>query len=285
MYSNDGEWTIEAIVKEGLSKGLKVLSVTDHNLVRGTGEALKLCQEAGIVFIPGIEIDCQYQDTDMHLLGYQIDWKHTELLALESKARKKTMEAVPLMIRSLARAGIEIEEEELWAKAGQILPSPELFAEVLLNNPHYHRNKLLQPYLKGGGRSDMPYINFYLDYFAQGKPAYVKIEHMPFEEAIELIKDSGGIPVVAHPGHNFKDSEKLVADLLKKGASGLEVFNNYHRPDQMAYFASLCRRHRSLMTGGSDFHGKTKPLIEIGSFPMLENFQEDLAKSLETLSS
>ncbi|RLD70630.1 MAG: phosphatase [Bacteroidetes bacterium] len=284
-YSNDGELAIEEIVNRSLAKGISVLSVTDHNIVGGTTEALKLCRNSNINFIPGIEIDCQYKGTDMHLLGYQIDWKNGEILALETIAEKKMMDAVPLMIQSLALAGIEIDGDELMEKAGQMLPSPELFAEVLLTNKDYHTNILLLPYLEGGERSDMPYINFYLDYFAQGKPAYVKIDHMRFNEAVEIIKNSGGIPVVAHPGLNFKGEEKVVAELLKEGAAGLEVFNNYHSSDQMEYFASLCRKSGSLMTGGSDFHGKIKPLINIGVYPILDSFQNDLNHSIEMIVS
>ena len=284
-YSNDGELAIEEIVNRSLANGISVLSVTDHNSVGGTTEALKLCSNSDINFIPGIEIDCQYKGIDTHLLGYKIDWKNGEILALEAIANKKMMDAVPLMIKNLALAGIEIDGDELMEKAGQMLPSPELFAEVLLTNKDYHTNILLLPYLEGGERSDMPYINFYLDYFAQGKPAYVKIEHMSFIEAVEIIKNSGGIPVVAHPGLNFKGEEKVVSELLKEGAAGLEVFNNYHSSDQMEYFASLCRKSGSLMTGGSDFHGKIKPLIDIGVYPILDSFHNDLNHSIEMIVS
>jgi len=282
-HSNDGELEIEEIVKRADLAGIRVLSITDHNIVGGNAEAMKQCLMRDIKFVPGIEIDCQYQGTDMHLLGYQIDWNNEEILALEEKAREKMMDAVPKMIKSLALAGIEIDGDELMEKAGPMLPSPELFAEVLTTNPDYHSNILLQPYLEGGERGDMPYINFYLDYFAQGKPAYVKIEHMSFIEALGIIHNSGGIPVVAHPGLNFKDKEKLVSQLLKEGAEGLEVFNNYHHADQMEYFASLCRESGSLMTGGSDFHGKTKPLIELGGYPILDSFKEDLNHSIERI--
>ena len=282
-HSNDGELEIKEIVSLARLADISVLSITDHNIVGGAAEALEQCRKWNIKFVPGIEIDCQYKGTDMHLLGYQIDWNNQEILSLEAIAREKMMDAVPKMIKSLARAGIEIDGDELMDKAGPMLPSPELFAEVLMTNPDYHSNILLQPFLKGGERSDMPYINFYLDYFAQGKPAYVKIEHMPFIEAVELINNSGGIPVVAHPGLNFKDEEKLVSELLKEGAAGLEVFNNYHNTDQMVYFASLCRKNGSLMTGGSDFHGKTKPLIELGGYPILDSFKDDLNHSIERI--
>ena len=129
----------------------------------------------------------------------------------------------------------------------------------------------------------MPLINFYLDYFAQGKPAYVKIEHMEFADAIELVRSSGGIPVIAHPGLNLKGQEDKVVELLDGGAAGLEVFNNYHNHGQVLYFADLVMKRGAMMTCGSDFHGKTKPLISIGQFTALDTCSNYLGRCLDTL--
>jgi len=279
-FSNDGELGVDELVKKCLAKGVNLLSITDHNCIRGIDEALIQCRNSGISLIPGIEIDCNYRGIDMHLLGYQIQWESKEIQELEAKAEQIHMEAVPVMIRNLAKAGIEIDGNELMEKSRGRVPAPELFAEVLMGNPGYHSNPLLLPYLPGGDRSEMPYINFYLDYFAQGKPAYVKLKLMDFRVALELIKRKGGIPVVAHPGLNFKGQEELVEELLDHGAEGLEVFNNYHEMSQMEYFAGLSKRRGSLMTAGSDFHGKIKPLIELGAYPVLENYRDLLNENM-----
>jgi 3',5'-nucleoside bisphosphate phosphatase len=157
----------------------------------------------------------------------------------------------------------------------------------LLTNKDYHSNRKLLPYMSGGDRSDMPYINFYHDFFAQGKPAYVEIKYMDFQEAIELVKKNGGVPIVAHPGMNLRGREELVFELLDNGAEGLEVFNNYHDSRQSNYFADVVVKRKILMTGGSDFHGKNKPLIDIGNFRMIDNYsgylQESLNKFLELI--
>jgi predicted metal-dependent phosphoesterase TrpH len=282
-YSNDGELSIAELVKKSKEKDLKILSITDHNNVGGVSEALELCKISGISFIPGIEIDCNYKGTDMHLLAYHVDWLSQEIRELEARTERVIMEAVPVMIRNLASAGIEIDGQELMEKSKGKLPAPELFAEVLMSNPDYHHNPLLKPYLPGGERSDMPYINFYLDYFAQGKAAYVKLELMDFSVALELVKRNGGIPVVAHPGLNFKGKEEQMEELLDLGAEGMEVFNNYHSKNQMEYFASLSQSRGSLISAGSDFHGKTKPLIELGAYPMLETYREALSHSIQYL--
>ncbi len=137
--------------------------------------------------------------------------------------------------------------------------------------------------MPGGKRGDMPYINFYLDYFAQGKPAYVPISYMSYNESVQMIKDNGGTPVVAHPGLNFKDNEAIVEQLIQKGASGLEVFNNYHNTAQISYFSSIVIQKNAIMTVGSDFHGKTKPLIKMGEYTYDNTYNDYFTRSMEQL--
>ena len=153
----------------------------------------------------------------------------------------------------------------------------------MLENPDYRSHPKLKPYLAGGDRSDMPLINFYLDFMAQGKPAHVEIRHMDFKDAVDLVLSKGGIPIVAHPGLNLRGREEVVNDLLEQGARGLEVFNNYHSEKQTTYLAYLVSKRGALMTCGSDFHGKTKPLISIGKYGMLEKFRPHLNQSLEKI--
>jgi len=280
-YSNDGEIDIPRIIELCAENGIDAFSVTDHNGVGGSREAsLLLTGDHSISFIPGIEIDCNYKGTDLHLLGYQVDLNSRDFDELDRINRQKHLDAVPRMARNLARLGIHMDLEELMEKSGGEPPSGELFAELLLENPELVSNPKLKPYLPGGERGDMPLINFYLDYFAQGKPAYVKIEHMAFQEAVSLVRSNGGIPVVAHPGHNLKGSEQVVNELLDLGAAGLEVFNNYHNIKQVNYFADLCRNRKVIMTCGSDFHGKNKPLISIGQYSSPEQYREYLQQSL-----
>jgi predicted metal-dependent phosphoesterase TrpH len=284
-YSNDGEKSISEIVQLCELNMVELFSITDHNCVRGNEEAARLAEtRPGLSFVPGIEIDCNYQGTDLHLLGYHIDWSSPDFAELEKEVEKKYMDAVPEMVANLAKVGIRIDRDELMAKSDGKPPSAELFAEVLLSNQSYHANEKLLPYMEGGQRSDMPLINFYLDYFAQGKPAYVPVKHLPYDDAISLVRDHGGIPVVAHPGLNFKGKEQLVEELLNQGAAGLEVFNNYHSSEQVDYFARLTDSRKAKMTCGSDFHGKIKPLIQMGQYSQTGAFQKKLSDSVRQLA-
>lgn len=280
-YSNDGELSVKGIVQKCIDNQIGTLSITDHNGVGATEEAVGLCSQSNINFIPGIEIDCNYQGIDLHLLGYQIDWRSKEFTDLEKIIDKKIMDALPQMVENLAKEGIEVDVDEVLRKSKGKPPSAELLAEVLFGNKESFSNSKLKPYMEGGSRSDMPYINFYLDFFAQGKPAYVKIDHMSYSDAIELVRSHGGIPIVAHPGLNLKGREAMAIELLDQGAAGLEVFNNYHDGNQIDYFASLVQQKEMLMTCGSDFHGKNKPLIDIGKYASSDKYHSLLSRSID----
>ena len=254
FYSNDGERSVADILDLCRANGIGLFSITDHNGIQGSREAAELCSQTGnISFIPGIEIDCNFQGTDLHLLGYGVDVHSRDFGELEKKVERMYLDSTPLMLGKLKQLGLEMDERAVMDKA------------------------------EGKAPSDMPLINFYLDFMAQGKPAHVKIQHMDFSEAVELVRQNGGCPVVAHPGLNFRGKEQQVAELLDQGAGGLEVFNNYHDAEQTARFASLCQDKGSWMTCGSDFHGKIKPLICIGQYRMLEEFGDYLDRSLAFL--
>lgn len=275
-FSSDGEFPVEALVGKCRSAALDVFAVTDHNSVRGVAEAVRHASAGGPALIPGIEIDCNYKGTDLHLLGYGIHWESADFEALEADVSRKVLASFDEMIENIRRLGFCVDAGAVLRAAGRKLPTGELIAEVMLADGRCHTPPL-RPYMEGGSRSDMPCINFYLDYFAQGRPAFVPVEYMPYDEALELVRDNGGVPVVAHPGLNFRGRESVAIELLARGAAGLEVFNNYHDVAQTAYFASLVLREKALMTCGSDFHGKTKPRIAVGRYAPTEGYDEPLS--------
>ena len=283
-YSSDGELAVSQIAETCIENLVNIFSITDHNCVRGNREAMEIAKVLKLDFISGIEIDCTFDETDLHVLGYGVNWKSDDFEELEQSVFRKVMDSFSSMIDNLDRLGIKVDANEVLNKASGKLPSAELIAEVLLGDAKYDYPELL-PYREGGERSDMPYINFYHDFFAQGKSAYVKIDFMSYKNVIELISDNGGIPIIAHPGLNLKGKEELVGKLLDQGAQGVEVFNNYHSERQMDYFACMVRQRGMLMMGGSDFHGKTKPLIRIGEYKKIERYMEYLRDSVLKLKS
>ncbi|MDL2262150.1 PHP domain-containing protein [Bacteroidales bacterium OttesenSCG-928-I21] len=281
-FSDDGELGTKEIVENCIKQNLNVFSITDHNSTKGINETALFTKDKGIKLIPGIEIDCIYKGINLHVLGYNIDYSSKNFADLEKDVSSKMTASFDEMIANIRKIGFAVDAESVLKKAGNHLPTGELIAEVMLSNERFY-SPLLKPYMTGGARSDMPYINFYLDYFAQGKPAFVPIEFMNYTDAVRLIKDNGGVPVVAHPGLNLKGKEHIAEELLDAGAEGLEVFNNYHDLEQIQYFAKAVLKRNALMTCGSDFHGKTKPLIRLGEFKFDNRYEDYLRNSLQTL--
>jgi len=278
--SNDGDFAPGELAALAAKTQLKLLSLTDHNSVAGVSDLAGLLQQTGIQFLPGIELDCRYAETDLHVLGYQINWKSADFESLHSDIHKKEREAFPQMVELLNACGFDVRAADVMTFAGGRLPCGELVGEYLLNHESYSGHPLLAVYRTGGSRSDNPYLNFYRDFFAQGRPAYVPIEYMPYSQAIDLIRCNGGIPVIAHPGANLAGREFLVEELVKLGAEGVEVFNNYNSPAQISYFCETGVRKKWLLTCGSDFHGRNKPAISMGRFVSDDRFAWYVAEEI-----
>ncbi|TCL62288.1 hypothetical protein EDC14_102631 [Hydrogenispora ethanolica] len=265
-HSSDGELSIGEILKESRRLGMKTIAITDHNRVGGVAEALRHGEQLGIEVIPGIEIDCSFQGIDLHLLGYYVDERQPELQRLGEEMEARELQAFPRVLAELRKLGLVVDPAALLQKAAGNVPSPELIAEVLLADPASAGHPLLEPYRPGGSRSDMPYLNFYRDFMAQGKAAHVPLELLRLEDAVELVRQCRGIPVIAHPGDNLREQPELIDAVIGQGVLGIEAFSNYHSAAQTEYFCRKARAHRVLVTGGSDFHGKNKPTIGIGGY-------------------
>lgn len=265
-YSDDGELTVAELTERCVKQGIHIMAVTDHNCVRANREAR---QEArGMTVIAGIEIDCVWEGSNFHLLGYGIDSESPDFACIEETIAGQSAAASMEMLRKTQELGFavtehdmrELSRERYWKERW----TGEMFAEALLLKPEYQEHPLLAPYRKGGMRSDNPYVNFYWDYYAQGKPCHAEIYFPQMEKMIETIHNNHGIAVLAHPGVNLRGREETVQDMLSLGIDGLEAFSSYHTEAQTAYFYRTAKQAGLGITCGSDFHGKTKPSVRPG---------------------
>ena len=268
-YSDDGEHTPSELVEKCERAGVRMMSVTDHNCAKANEEAQRAAKEKGIRYIPGIEIDCTCENINFHVLGYGIDYLDSGFEAVEKNVADQSAQASLERLEKTRASGfsritegdmLAVSENSYWKRCW----TGEMFAEVLLAMPEYEAHPLLKPYRPGGARSDNPYVNFYGDYSAQGKPCYVKTVYPTMEEIIDTIHQGGGVAVLAHPGVNLKGREFLLEDIMQLGIDGIEAFSSYHSTEQAALFDRAARAHHVFVTCGSDYHGKTKPAIAVG---------------------
>lgn len=264
LYSDDGEFTPTQLVEKCHDAHITIMAIADHNSVKGIDEAKRVAESYGMKYIPATEIDCTYKGINLHVVGYGIDYKNPVFKSLEENILKQELQCSAKKVQLTNALGFEIKKEQLDSLSSNGVYTGEMFAEVLLNDERYVDHELLKPYRQGGGRLDNPYVNFYWDYYAQGKPCYTEVIFPSLEETIKIINDNGGIAVLAHPGNNLKGKFEVFDEMVKVGIQGVEAFSNYHSPETVEYFLNKGRELNVLVTCGSDYHGKTKPAIELG---------------------
>ena len=263
--SSDGEFSPGEIGIVSMKMGLQVISITDHNSIRGVKPGLGAADSFGIRLIPGIEIDCLFRGLNLHVLGYNIDIENPAFTEIEMGAIEQEQLYFPRLVKRLQDLGFHIQGDDVVEYVAVPIPCEEDVGAFLLNTIENQDDPRLLPYRKGGTRSDNPLFNFYLDFCTKEKPAYIERQYPELGSVVQIITDSGGIPILAHPGASLPDPDKLLQPVIKEGILGIEVFSSYHTPEMTRYFKNKADELDILFTCGSDFHGKNKPAIALGS--------------------
>ncbi|MFH5835376.1 PHP domain-containing protein [Proteiniclasticum sp. C24MP] len=274
-YSADGEFSPRRLMEMCHRKNLKVVALSDHNSIKGIPEAIRIAKGYGIHVIPAIELDCTYDEVNLHVLGYGIH-EDPRYDAYEEDLERQERASADQRLALLEKLGIIFSRERIRELSGGGIVTGEILAEAAMELPENRNHPLMIPYFEGGERSDNPYVNFYWDLCAKGKPAYVPIIYMTLVEAIALIMDTGGVPVLAHLGQNIGLDAALLDGILSQGIPGIEVYSSYHDENTTAHYLKEVRRRGLFFTAGSDFHGKTKPAIALGGHGSRDQEEEIL---------
>jgi predicted metal-dependent phosphoesterase TrpH len=248
---SDGSFSPAAVLEFAKTAGVTALAITDHDIVAGIPEALEIGSRLGIEIIPGVEISSRHGESELHILGYCIDWREPRLNERMKSLRESRHERNPRIIEKLNGLGLDITYEEVQALAGTESVGRPHIARVLMDK------KLVASAKEAFDR-----------YLAEGRPAFVPRQLPTPEEAVAWIREAGGVAVLAHPTWVKESSEglsSLVERLKTAGLGGIEVHYSTHNPKQTAEYLNLAKRFDLLITGGSDFHGVTKPDIHVGT--------------------
>lgn len=262
-YSADGEHPPADLVRLCMGRGIKVMALTDHNSIRGVAETTAFAKRYGIHVISGIELDCTFNEVNLHILGYGIR-EDERYHAYEKEIEDQEIYAGTKRMDLIEKLGIVFKRERVREISNYGVITGEAIAEAALEEESNRSHPLMKDYYDDGKRSDNPYVNFYWDLCAKGKPAYVPIEYMTLSEAVSLITDTGGVPVFAHPGQNIGRDEELLKDIISEGVSGIEAMSSYHDAETVAFYLEKTKEMGLFYTAGSDFHGRTKPSITLG---------------------
>lgn len=264
-FSHDGELEVEDLIKQAHAMGIKTISITDHNSVKANMIAMQVAKLYDINYVPGINIDCEYEGYHVRLLGYFIDSGDERYARIEYENLAKE-KAISLRRVALFESfsGLHVDSDKLLEHNRFQIISGEMIARNVLNNINYQKEKLLQPYLSGRKR-DKPITNFVKDFFSPNAVAYVPIIQPKLIDMIALVKATGGVCVLAHPMHSLRDNPDLIEQIIPLGIDGLEVFTPYHSLDDMKHLIDIAKKYHLDVTEGSEYHGtKHKKQFEMG---------------------
>ena len=247
---SDGSFSTREVMSFAKQAGVTALAITDHDIVEGIPEATAIGQELGIEVIPGVEISSRLGESELHILGYFLNRTDPVLAQRLVTLRESRHTRNPKIVQRLNELGIDITYDEVRALAGT----------ESVGRPHIAR-LLMEKHIVTSAKEAFD------RYLANGRPAFVDRELPEPAEAVRWIREAGGVPVLAHPTwvRTSADGLRILLRQLKEaGLGGIEVHYSTHSPSQTAEYLDLAKQCDLLVTGGSDFHGVTKPDIEVG---------------------
>jgi predicted metal-dependent phosphoesterase TrpH len=254
IYS-DGSYTPRQLVKEAAAIGLTAIALTDHDTVEGLPEFLESGREYHIEVVPGIELSAESDlppGGQLHLLGLFIDYRQREFTDSLVFLRRQREIRAHRMVAKFQQLGIpltlqEVEQESVHGTVGRL-----------------HVARLL---VKKGVVSSIE--EAFRTYLGKGKKAFVEKEKYGEEQAIALIKQAGGLAILAHPHlmyyTDFAEVRQKIMQLHRSGLEGFEVYCPEMPADLKDQLMALAREENFLISGGSDFHGENRSGVRLGT--------------------
>ena len=267
---SDGSMSPTALTAYAAEKGLRAFALTDHDTIGGLAEALEAAKQfPDLEVIPGIEFSTEYKGRDIHIVGLYIRYNDPEFLKYLTDFQDSRIRRNEKMCNNLSSAGIDISFEKLQAE----------FPDSVITRAHYARYLLDHGYVGSLKEAFDRYVGDHSKYF-------VPREKVTPVQAVELILRAGGIPILAHPVlYRMSDAalEELVAQLKDAGLIGMECIYSTYSPAEERDMKRLADKYGLTYSGGSDFHGKAKPDLDLatgyGKLFVPETILDDLIKA------
>jgi predicted metal-dependent phosphoesterase TrpH len=266
--ASDGSYTPAEVVRLAKEGGLTAVALTDHDTVDGLPEAVAAGEKFGVEVIPGVEISAQFPGGTMHILGLFVQYHNGLLDQRLAVLKQARIDRNPRIIAKLNALGIPIT----MARVNEISGGGQV------GRPHIARALMEAGYVQDLQEAFDKYLGWH-------KPAYVSKFRFPPDQALAMIREAQGIPILAHPftlglGSAFA-LKNLIIELKGLGLAGLEVYYSEHTPEQEALYLKLARELDLQISGGSDFHGLNKPEITLGSMPSQDKLTYNLVEALK----
>lgn len=261
---SDGTYAPCELIQEAVKQDLSAIAVVDHDTIDGLEPVIEIAKSTTLEILPGIELTAEYKGLEIHILGYLINYKREDLRIKLDFLKKNRIERIYKIVDKLNDIGLGLEAQEVFDIAKQGTPGRLHIARAMVAKGEV--NSIQEAFQK---------------YIGDKCPAYVCGFRFSPNEAIKLIKQVGGIPVLAHP--YSLNHDELIPQFVDYGLMGLEVYYPEHTPSMINFYLSLAKKFNLLITGGSDCHGNAKPEIKIGSLKVPYELVEALKEAKEKI--
>ncbi len=259
---SDSDAGIESIFEEASRKKLACISITDHDNIDAVVAARDYSKAYGIELVEGIELSAQHRDVEVHILGYFIDSDNLKLKSELSHLKELRRKRIIWMAEKLNSLGVAVDTEEMFSRIRDSIPT------------RLH----LGLYLVGKGRVSSLREAF-RKYLSPGRPAYRARFKYSVKEAVDLIKECGGLSVLAHP-HMLSD-QSWIDEFINVGIEGLEVVYHSMSQAKSRLYKSITEEKGLLKSGGSDAHGSYKEFTGIGAVSIPYAWVEEMKRCLK----
>jgi hypothetical protein len=256
--ASDGTTSPGELIRAAARCRLAAIAVTDHDTTAGVTEAMDAAADLPIVLVPGIELSATWRETSLHVLGLGIDPSCEQLQNVLTKMRAGREKRNWQIVQRLRERGVAITMEEVVQAARNRSDGEDT---PVIGRPHIAEALRRGDYVRDIAEAFDKWIG-------RGCPAYMPRWRPTPEEAFAAISAADGASILAHPGHiscdNTAQYERVVREMIAAGLDGMEAYHSDHSPVQTRTFLDLAKRFGLLVTGGSDFHGASKPEVRLG---------------------
>ena len=240
--ASDGQYTPAQIIQKASEKNINAIAITDHDTTAGLKEALEEGKKLGVTVVPGIELNITFPTGEFHLLGHGLKEPSKSLTNIVENVIKNRNDRNLQIIEKMNADGVPLSIEEITND----------YPDTVIGRPHFAAELVKLKVVKTRQQA-------FDQYLARGRKWYVPRICTNLDEAIVAIRDSGGVPVLAHPMSLYLSWGRLpdfLKDCYEKGIVGIEAFHPGARVTECLRLEELGRKLGFIITAGSDFHGE-----------------------------
>lgn len=259
QYS-DGTSTPAQLISMARVAGLDAFALADHDTVEGIVPCFGAAEGTGIEVIPAIELSAEYGQREVHILGYCIDWENAQLLERLAFLKTNRVERVHRILDKLHSLGVDLEPDAVFSLSGAGVVGRLHIARAMV------KKKIVSTTYEA-----------FQKYLGDSAAAFVLGFKLAPAEAMSLIRQAGGVPVLAHP-YSLRD-DAYISELVAAGLKGIETYYPEHSQSMSNMYRDIAVQNGLIMTGGSDFHGSAKPDVPMGCVKVPYDVVDDLKRA------